>query len=181
MHLYKETKDPSETKDYAFDWGPKLAEGETISAIAVALVDAAGCGNPSNSEASGVTRVLLSSGSHGQRCVYTVRVTTSGGRTLEEAFGVDVVDTVLGAPVETEVDRLTRQIAEAKAQRHKVAKGEAVVEVGRDGRRMVRKFASMGELEAYIRALESELAAMQIEAGETPTRRRRAIGLAWRN
>lgn len=72
-------------------------------------------------------------------------------------------------------------IDEAEAKRHEVATGGAVVEFWRDGRRITRKISSIDELNAYIQTLKSELVEAQIAEGITPTRRRRAIGLAWKN
>lgn len=37
MELYSETLDPSETKDFAFDWSPKLATSENVTSQAVTL------------------------------------------------------------------------------------------------------------------------------------------------
>lgn len=181
MEVFSEAHDPSETKDFAFDWSPKLGDGETVVSQFVTFIDAAGTTNPSNSLASPISRVWISGGMHGQRAIFTISVTTSGGRTLEVALGVNVIDSVLGPAAESEIDRLTRQIAEAEAQRHNVALGNAVVEIWRDGRRITKKIATMAELETYIRDLRAELTSAQISAGIAPTRRRRAIGLAWRN
>lgn len=72
-------------------------------------------------------------------------------------------------------------IAEAEAKRHEVATGGAVIEFMRDGRRMTRKISSIEELNSYIATLKSELVEAQIAEGITPTRRRRAIGIAWSN
>ncbi len=180
MQIYPDTKDPSETADFAYDWSARLSSGETISSLSVAFVDAAGTSNPTNSSADGVTRVWLSGGTHGQRAIYTVAITTSGGRTLEEAFGVDIVDTVTGPATETDIAKLTRMIAEAVDARHKLATGTDVVDVWRDGRRMRFQKSKIAELDAYIANLRSDLTAAQVDAGVTPTRRRRAIGLAWR-
>lgn len=180
MQVYAETLDPSETKEFAFDWSPQLSAGETVTAQVVTFITAAGTTNPANSLVSPVSKVWLSGGTHGQRAIYTVRVTTSGGKTLEEAFGVDVVDSVLGPIAETDVDRLTREIAECKAQRIKVATGGGVVMLWRDGRRVTYQIADIEQLNALIRVLEGELATAQAVAGiVSAAPRRRAIGLLW--
>lgn len=181
METYTKPKDPSETDVFAFDWSARLGDGETISSVTAALAQAAGCSILSATNDSKSTRVTLSGGTAGGTAIWTVLIVTSGSRSIEEAFSVNIVDTVLGVTAETDIARLTRQIAEAKAQRQNIALGQAVVEVMRDGRKVVRKLATMAELENYIRVLESELVAAQVDAGVTPTRPRRAISFAYRN
>lgn len=182
MHLYKRPKSPGETIDYGYTWSNELSDGETIVSASVVFVDAGGTTNPSPgiSSADAITRVWLAGGTHGQRVVYTVTITTSGGRTLDEAFGVDIVDSVTGPAAETDIAKLTRMISEAVDARHKLATGTDVVDVWRDGRRMRFQKSKIAELDAYITNLRSDLTAAQVDAGVTPTRRRRAIGLAWR-
>lgn len=181
METYKKPKDPNETDVFTFDWLPRLSTGETLSTVTATLVQAAGASIVAASIVTTTTRVTLAGGTAGQTAIWTVLVTTSANRTIEEAFRVAIVDSVLGITAETTIERLTRQISEAEAQRHSVALGEAVVEVWRDGRRVTRKVSTIAELEAHIRALRAELVTAQTEAGVTPTRRRRAIGLGWRN
>lgn len=71
-------------------------------------------------------------------------------------------------------------ISEAEAARHKLMSGEDVVDVWKDGRRMRFQKASLSELTEYLAVLRSELVQAQIDEGLTVTRRRRAIGLAWK-
>lgn len=177
MQIFDQTLDPSETKDFTFDWSPRLGSGETVSSQVVSFVNAAGTTSPSNSVASPVSRVWLTGGNPGERVIFTIAATTSAGRTLEEAFGVDVVDTVLGPSAETEIERLTREIAECKAQRVKVATGNAVVEVWRDGRKLRKHISTLAELNDLILVLEGELSAAQTAAGIVNVApRRSAIG-----
>ena len=136
--VYPESKDPNELKDYVFDWTAKLADGETVSSQTVTLIDAAGTTNPSNSLASGISRVWLQGGTHGSRAVFTIQVTTSGGRTLEVALGVDIIDSTIGPSRVTQLEAL---LAEAEQARHDVAIGDQLVvaalgsvEVRRDDR-----------------------------------------------
>jgi len=77
--------------------------------------------------------------------------------------------------------QITLWIEEVEAQRQKVALGQAFVELWRDGRRVRVEVASLADLETYLQTLRSELVEAQIAEGTTPTRRRRAIGLAYRN
>lgn len=179
MQIYPETKDPSETKDYSFDFRPRLASGETIVSHIITFIDAAGTTSPSNSEASGVVSVWLSGGTHLARAIYLIRVTTNGGRVLEESFAVDVVDTVLGGAAETDVDRLTREILELKAQRQNIALGNVVIDVWRDGRRVRKHVSTLAELNTMIAVLERELG--EATATSNGHSRRRPISLAWRN
>lgn len=180
MQIYPETKDPSETKDYSFDFTPRLASGETIVSYIITFIDAAGTTSPSDSQSSGIVSVWLSGGTHLSRAIYLIRVTTNGGRILEESFAVDIVDTVLGAAAETDVERLTREIMELKEQRQNVALGNAVIDVWRDGRRVRKHISTMAELNELMWILQADLAAAQLTAGiavETP--RRTAIGTCY--
>lgn len=180
--VYPETKDPSELKAYSFEWTPFLAEGDTIASIlSVAFAATAGTTNPTNTLATPITRVWLAGGTHGGRAVWSITILTAGGETLDLAFAVDVVDNATGRAAETTIERLTRQISEAETARHNLATGARVAEVMRDGRRVTYGPADMAALEDYIRALRSELVTAQTDAGVVPTRRRRAIGLGWRN
>jgi len=68
-----------------------------------------------------------------------------------------------------------------EAQRQKVALGQAFVDVWRDGRRVTVQVTGVADLEKYLQTLRSELTEAQVAEGVTPTRRRRAIGLAYGN
>ena len=58
MDIYAETKDPSEVKDYTWDWSPALETSETVSSHTVTMISAAGATlSPSASLASNVSRV----------------------------------------------------------------------------------------------------------------------------
>ncbi len=72
-------------------------------------------------------------------------------------------------------------ITEVEAQRQKVALGQAFVDVWRDGRRVTVEITGIKDLNAYLQTLRSELVEAQIAEGITPTRRRRAIGIAYGN
>ena len=183
MFTYTETLDPNEVRSFAQAWGDELAEGEAISAApTVTFIEEAGTTQPTAAtHASQTTLVWLTAGNVGGTAIFTVRVTTSLGRILERSYAVRILETTFVAPAETEVERLTREIAEAKAQRAKVGRGDAVEEVWRDGRRIVRQLPSLPQLDALIRQLESELYAAQLAAGMDVRPRRRAIELGWLN
>lgn len=69
---------------------------------------------------------------------------------------------------------------EARAARHQLALGQAVVEVWRDGRRIIYSKTDSGKLSDYIATLGSELAAALVEEGGTRVRRRRPISVRYR-
>lgn len=71
------------------------------------------------------------------------------------------------------------RIAEAEAALHALATGQRVVEVWRDGKRMIFSQATIGQLRTYLADLKLELASLTAVADGKP--RRRAIGLAFRN
>jgi hypothetical protein len=180
MQTYDQTLDPNEVRSFDQPWGDQLRDGEAVTGVAVAFIDAAGTTQPNPASfSSNGTMVWLTGGTPGASAIFTVRVTTSQQRTLEKALAVLVRETIYVAPVETEVERLTREIAEAKAQRALVATGQAAIEVRRDGRSIRKMIPSLDALEAYIRVLESELYSAQLAAGMTVTSRRRAIELGW--
>ena len=72
-------------------------------------------------------------------------------------------------------------ISAVEVQRQKVALGQAFVELWRDGRSVTVQVTNLDGLEKYLQTLRSELTAAQVAEGVAPTRRRRAIGLAYRN
>lgn len=175
MQTYSETKDPNETKDYSCDWNPKLGS-DTISTQTVTLVDAAGATSPANSHADGISKVFLSGGDHGGKIVYTIRITTSGGKTFEEAFGVLIVDSVIGG-IPTELDELKADLVAVNAAIRKVASGERVKETARDGRRIVKENTPYDTLLKHKKELERAIEAA--ENVSTIGRKRRAIRLGW--
>lgn len=79
------------------------------------------------------------------------------------------------------IARLETEISQAEAQRALVAQGRAVVDAWRDGRRVRYAMPTLDELEAHIRQLKSELYEAQLEAGQAPVQRRRAISIGWCN
>lgn len=179
MELFPETLDPSESKEYTFDWTPKLGDGETIVSHVVTFIDTAGTSAPSNGVVSPFSKVRLAGGTHGGRVTFSIVATTSAGNVLDVALAVDVIDNAVGQPVESDVQRLTRLLAEAEAQRHNVALGTAVIDIWRDGRRIRKHITNLAELNSYMNQLRRELAsATAVEGGSA---RRRAIGVRWSN
>lgn len=179
MEIYRETLDPSETKDYAWDWSSALADGETVASQVVTFINSGGTTNPLNSLSSPVSKVWLSGGTHGQRVIFSIVATTSAGRTLDVALGVDVVDNATVPAEPTEAERIAGELTAARALRAKIVSGEAITELWRDGRRVRKQMPTLSELNNHIMRLERDLAqANAVAAGGS---RRRAIGLAYRN
>lgn len=181
MEKYADSLDPSEVKDFSADWSGQIGEGDMITAIdAVTFINAAGTTQPSPASFTGnITRVWLTGGNHGETAVFLVRITTVGQRTLERSFSVVVVDNAITISAETDVERITREITEIKAQRHKVMTGDGVIEVQRDGRRVKKFVASLREFEQMIATLDRELAEATAIAAGSP--RRRPVRLGWAN
>jgi hypothetical protein len=165
----------------------QLGDGETLEGNPVVVfVDAAGTSNPTNSNTGTISRVWLSGGTHGGRAVFTVAVTTSGGRTLERAFGVDVVDNAIATDPTEELYLETMSLPVLKQARTDVwnaimgaASGERIKEVWRDGRRVVCENMSPKELRAMLDLIDGLISAQEIATGVSSTPRRTAIGLAY--
>lgn len=75
------------------------------------------------------------------------------------------------------LSQLQTWLTEAETARHQLATGAAVVEIMRDGRRLQYRNASLPQLEAYIRTLESDIEKATADAAGRP--RRSAIGVDW--
>lgn len=179
MIIFDEPLDPSEVKDFSFDWSPQLGDGETVTSQTVTLIAASGATNPSNSLVTPTSRVWLTGGNHGQRIVFTITVQTSGNRTLEAALGVDIVDSILGPVGETDLARYTRYLSEAEEALHKLATGTQIVDLWHDGRRRRYAQQNIADLVNYTDLLRRQIATATAASEGRP--RRRAIGLAWRN
>ena len=179
-----ETLNPSETKDFTYDWSPRLGDGETVASQVVTFIQTGGTTNPSNSLASPVSRVWLSGGTHGQRVIFTILATTSGGRTLDAALAVDVVDNAIGPALDAPLEGM--DILSLKQARADVwnailaaARGERIKEVWRDGRRVVKDNMSVADLKSTLAMLDLMLAEAEHAAGLTSTPRRTAIGVRY--
>lgn len=74
---------------------------------------------------------------------------------------------------------IAAELAAVRAARTALATGQRVTDVWKDGRRMTFSAMSMSDFDSLISSLEREYdAARSLENGG---RRRRSIGLAWRN
>lgn len=180
MEIYRETLDPSETKDYAWDWSSALADGETVASQVVTFINSAGTTNPLNSLASPISKVWLSGGTHGQRVIYSIVVKTNQGRDLDVALAVDVVDNAIGPEPQTALERLQahrEKLLDAKDE----AVGGTVVEVwnGRYGNKMKYQAMSYEQICTALERVEREIAGEQaILAGRG---RRAPVSLIWNN
>lgn len=178
MELYSEALDPSETKDYAWDWSDKLAVDEQVTAHTITFVDAAGTTSPLDSVAENVSRVWLTGGTAGKRVIWTIVATTNQGRTFEAALAVDIVDTVLGPIPATTLERL-----EAHREKLLDAKDEAVtgtpVEVwnGRYGNKMKYQTMTYDQICTALERVEREIGAEQARLAGRP--RRAPVSLVW--
>lgn len=180
MELYSETLDPSETKDFAWDWTPKLASGEAVSSHVVAFIDAAGTTSPSDSVAANISRVWLTGGTVGSRAIWTITATTNQGRTFEQAVAVDIVDSVVGAEPATALERLQahrEKLLDAKDE----AIGGTVTEVwnGRYGNKMKYVTMTYEQICDALARVDREIAAEQ--AAANGLRSRRPIAVMWNN
>lgn len=82
-------KDPDEVIDYQIDWAdpadPRLETGETLTASTFTVTSGTVAIQSQSFVASGKATVWLTGGTVGERCVIRNRVTTSAGRTYDEA------------------------------------------------------------------------------------------------
>lgn len=86
------TKDPADVLDYTFDWGTYawLVTGDTIATSTWSVP--AGLTEVTNTKTTTTTTIWLSGGTSGTQ--YTLRntITTTGGRTAQRAFSIEVCD-----------------------------------------------------------------------------------------
>jgi hypothetical protein len=171
LQIYGESKDPNELKDYEFDWSAQLADGETVVSQVVSFVDAAGTTNPTNSVSSPYSRVWLAGGTSGQLAVFTILATTSGGRSIEAALGVNILDSVT---VPTDIQGLQEDLVAVNAAIRRFMAGEVIKDVSRDGRRIVRDNPTYRNLLDHRDLLKREIQELQNVEEGLP--RRSAIG-----
>lgn len=83
MSLTWPSRDPDEILDYQVDWTARLA-GDTIATSTISLTAASGLTIDSQSNTTSSATVILSGGTLGQVAKLLNRVTTAGGRTMDE-------------------------------------------------------------------------------------------------
>lgn len=81
-------KDPNETLDYQIDWSERLDEGDTISLSAWTADVGLTASNPSATDTT--TTIWLSGGTAGERYNVHNRVTTVGGRIMDQTMEIEV-------------------------------------------------------------------------------------------
>lgn len=82
-------KDPNEVLDYELSWARRLADGDTIAG-STWLVDVGDVTVDSDTFTDTKATVWLSGGTVGTRCTLTNRVTTAGGRTMDQSVGIRI-------------------------------------------------------------------------------------------
>jgi len=83
----RDPKDPDDVDTFSVDWTNRLGS-ETISTLAVSAVS--GCTVDSSSTSGAVTTATVSGGTAGVAAVVRFRITTSGGRQLDETVTIPV-------------------------------------------------------------------------------------------
>lgn len=83
MALRWPKKDPDEVLDYQVDWTERL-DGDTI-ASSIFIIETGNVVIDSDSNTTTVTTVWLSGGTLDEECVITNRITTNGGRTMDQS------------------------------------------------------------------------------------------------
>lgn len=85
-------KDPDEVLDYQIDWGNALDDGDTIatSVWSISTAPDAVLEIDSDSAAATTTTVWLSAGTLGKRYGLLNRITTVGGRTMDQTVWIKV-------------------------------------------------------------------------------------------
>jgi hypothetical protein len=82
--IWDRTKDPDEVVDYDLDWSAEIGD-DTIVSSQWFPTKAAGLTINSNAFDDTATKVWLSGGTIGETATLTNRVSTAGGRTLEQS------------------------------------------------------------------------------------------------
>ena len=91
MALQWDSKDPNEVLDYQIDWGERLQTGETISTSTWTITGSDSVLVEDNNSISGENTVIwLSAGTLGVRYLLTNRITTSGGRTMDQSVRLKI-------------------------------------------------------------------------------------------
>ena len=78
-------KDPNEVLDYTIDWDGRLG-GDTIASSAWTVP--AGITKDSDTMADATTTIWLSGGTHNTKYTLENRITTEGGRTLDQSVKI---------------------------------------------------------------------------------------------
>lgn len=90
MALTWPSKDPDEILDYDLDWTDRLA-GDTIATSAWTLADGVGLTVGTISNTTRITKVWLSGGTLAASYTLLNRITTAGGRTMDQSVKIKIV------------------------------------------------------------------------------------------
>lgn len=165
MIVWEDPKNPTEVKDYAFDWVKDLGD-DTISSCSAALL-AGNDGGLTIEQDDGydgtLSFVWVSGGTAGLKALIRGTIVTVGGRTFTELGMVNVSETV--DPTTDTVEDLQADLAKLKSARLSMLTGTGVKEVWRDGRRIVYNVASMADLDRAIRLYEDYILKAQVVTG----------------
>jgi hypothetical protein len=83
---WRTAKDPNEVLDFQIDWSARLASDETISTSSWTITGADSVlVEDSNDIDDTNTIIWLSAGTLGERYLLTNRITTTGGRTMDQS------------------------------------------------------------------------------------------------
>lgn len=86
------TKDPSEVLDYQVDFTAALGSDTITGSPVVTASGVTVAGSPAPSQAAGVVTFWLTGGTAGTTGIVTVRVVTTGGRTIERSASIYIED-----------------------------------------------------------------------------------------
>lgn len=88
MSLSWPFKDPDEVLDYSIDWSGRLSGDDTISLSVWTVPD--GITNEEEDKSGATTTLWLSGGSEGQTYSFLNRVTTVGGRVMDQTVTLKI-------------------------------------------------------------------------------------------
>lgn len=91
MALAWPPKDSNEVLDYEVDWTERLS-GDTISTSTFTLIKAAGLVINSQSFTDTSSKVWLRDGTTGEKAQILCRITTAGGRTMDQTIALLITD-----------------------------------------------------------------------------------------
>lgn len=89
MALNWPSKDPDEVLDYDLDWSARLAT-DTIATSVWSLMEGTGLIIGVNSKTNTATKVWLSGGTLAAAYVLLNRITTAGGRTMDQSVKIKI-------------------------------------------------------------------------------------------
>lgn len=173
------SKDPDEIIDLVHDWSARIG-ADTIAEVVATEIAPAGTTQPvAVSFTPSTTTLWLSGGDVGATAIYTVRVTTTGGRVLEESFRVAIIDSAVVDATPTEIESLKAALVDVRAAILRLASGEQIKEVWRDGRRIVKVTMTYNQLRDLEAAYLARIAELEASAAYPGRRRRFGIPVAF--